>query len=408
MLTKAKNILCEQLTKNLAEQDFYKNVCTEIIIKNNVVMQLLHPSVIKDKRTGEDVFPEWAQNDIDKEYEPMIALCFSFSMKNDKQQLETFKARSDFGDFREIKDFGSWMYAMFFGTDVKKAAEKALDIAKDIYDADKVRNIKIVTSDIENGIEYAKKTILLPKKEPEPVKIDGIAMRVVEEEPNPTPVPVPEPAKVEPVAEMSDRTYRLTQWILGIVVAVFLVGLLIYVNRKNERHDNQPSYESEEFFESEAVDTVTDVPISEEERERILGKSTQQVAKEEPQVEIIGKWRETNSGKANYIWLLERNKSNNKYQVTISYPGGAEMAYNCIRKKIKRNEYIIHDPDHARNSGTNGLLTLQPGTTIYFISGFDNGANAILLLMPDNITRVYTNDTDSRYYELFANLQSFK
>lgn len=84
------------------------------------------------------------------------------------------------------------------------------------------------------------------------------------------------------------------------------------------------------------------------------------------------------------------------------------MAYNCIRKKIKRNEYIIHDPDHARNSGTNGLLTLQPGTTIYFISGFDNGANAILLLMPDNITRVYTNDTDSRYYELFANLQSFK
>lgn len=289
MLTKAKNILCEQLTKNLAEQDFYKNVYTEIIIKNNVVMQLLHPSVIKDKRTGEDVFPEWAQNDIDKEYEPMIALCFSFSMKNDKQQLETFKARSDFGDFREIKDFGSRMYAMFFGTDVKKAAEKALDIAKDIYDADKVRNIKIVTSDIENGIEYAKKTILLPKKEPEPVKIDGIAMRVVEEEPNPTLVPVPEPAKVEPVAEMSDRTYRLTQWILGIVVAVFLVGLLIYVNRKNERHDNQPSYESEEFFESEAVDTVTDVPISEEERERILGKSTQQVAKEEPQVEIIGK-----------------------------------------------------------------------------------------------------------------------
>ena len=261
MLTKAKNILCEQLTKNLAEQDFYKNVCTEINIKNNVVMQLLHPSFIKDKRTGEDVFPEWAQNDIDKEYEPMIALCFSFSMKNDKQQLETFKARSDFGDFREIKDFGSRMYAMFFGTDVKKAAEKALDIAKNIYDADKVRNIKIVTSDIEHGIEYAKKTILLPKKEPEPVKIDGIAMRVVEEEPNPTPVPVPEPAKVEPVAEMSDRTYRLTQWILGIVVAVFLVGLLIYVNRKNERHDNQPSYESEEFFESEAVDTVTDVPI---------------------------------------------------------------------------------------------------------------------------------------------------
>ena len=45
MLSKLNNVLCEQLAKNLAEQDFYKNVCTEILMKNEVVMRLLHPSM---------------------------------------------------------------------------------------------------------------------------------------------------------------------------------------------------------------------------------------------------------------------------------------------------------------------------------------------------------------------------
>ena len=76
MLEKAKIALCEQLKRNLAEQDYYKNICTEIIVKNEVEMQFLHPSVIVNERTGEEVFPERAQNDIDKEFDPMIALCF--------------------------------------------------------------------------------------------------------------------------------------------------------------------------------------------------------------------------------------------------------------------------------------------------------------------------------------------
>lgn len=94
-----KNVLREQLQRNLAEQDYYKNICTEIMVKNEAVMHLMHPSVIVNERTGEEVFPERAQNDIDKEFDPMIALCFSFSMKEQKQQLERFKARSDFGEF---------------------------------------------------------------------------------------------------------------------------------------------------------------------------------------------------------------------------------------------------------------------------------------------------------------------
>lgn len=39
MLEKAKIALCEQLKRNLAEQDYYKNICTEIIVKNEVEMQ---------------------------------------------------------------------------------------------------------------------------------------------------------------------------------------------------------------------------------------------------------------------------------------------------------------------------------------------------------------------------------
>ena len=68
MLEKAKNVLREQLQKNLSEQDYYKSICTEIIVKNEAVMHLMHPSAIVDERTGTEVFPERAQNDIDKEF----------------------------------------------------------------------------------------------------------------------------------------------------------------------------------------------------------------------------------------------------------------------------------------------------------------------------------------------------
>ena len=120
------------------------------------------------------------------------------------------------------------------------------------------------------------------------------------------------------------------------------------------------------------------------------------------QTEIIGKWRESSSGSFNYIWLLERNKSNGKYKVTVTYPGGAKMTFNCIRKNIKSNEYIFHDPY------LNRTFTLKAGETIYFIPNFDHGANAILLIAPNNVTRVYTNDIDNRYYELFSELQSIR
>ena len=106
MLTKAYDVLVEHVEKNLKNQDFRMNLCTEIILRNKIVVKLLHPSLIKDAQTGDDVFPERAQNDIDKEYEPAIALLLTFSMKQDKEQLERFKARTDFAEFVEIKDFG--------------------------------------------------------------------------------------------------------------------------------------------------------------------------------------------------------------------------------------------------------------------------------------------------------------
>lgn len=120
------------------------------------------------------------------------------------------------------------------------------------------------------------------------------------------------------------------------------------------------------------------------------------------QTEIIGKWRESSSGSLNYIWLLERNKATGKYKVTVTYPGGAKMVFNCIRKNIKSNEYIFHDPY------LNQTFTLKAGEPIYFIPNFDHGANAILLIAPNNVTRVYTNDIDNRYYELFSELQSIR
>lgn len=423
MLEKAKNVLCEQLQRNLAEQDYYKNICTEIMVKNEIVMHLMHPSVIVNERTGEEVFPERAQNDIDKEFDPMIALCFSFSMKEQKQQLERFKARSDFGEFREVKDFGARMYAIDFGTDVEKATEKCVDILRDIYEVEKLRNFKITTGDMESGEVYAKKTIFSPQSEPfKPKtpkrnavvpKVVGVATRVVEDEPTALPLvdgqikatQMSDTAKGVGLAkksddkDVSDKKYKKVMWLIGIVVASFLF-FVIMINRQSEP---QPS--DMETGVEEAVDSVEEAtPLSAEQRDSILGRSKpvatqEQPKKEEPKTESVGKWRETGTGDNNHTWVLEKNLSNGQYVLKNYYQGQFFQQHTCIRKKIKRSkDYVFHD---VRNEQT---FTLKAGSEIFFIPNFDNDANGILFIN-GSTGYLYTNDINPRVYDFFATLQ---
>lgn len=423
MLEKAKNVLREQLQRNLAEQDYYKNICTEIMVKNEAVMHLMHPSVIVNERTGEEVFPERAQNDIDKEFDPMIALCFSFSMKEQKQQLERFKARSDFGEFREVKDFGARMYAIDFGTDVEKATEKCVDILRDIYEVEKLRNFKITTGDMESGEVYAKKTILSPQSEPFKLKtpkrnavvpkVVGVATRVVEDEPTALP-PVGGQIKATQMSDtakgvglakksgdkgVSDKTYKKVMWLIGIVVASFL----FFVIMRNRQSEPQPS--DIETVVEEAVDTVEEAtPLSAEQRDGILGRSKpvatqEQPKKEEPKTESVGKWREIGTGDNNHTWVLEKNLSNGQYVLKNYYQGQFFQQNTCIRKKIKRSQdYVFHD---VRNEQT---FTLKAGSEIFFIPNLDNDANGILVIN-GSTGYLYTNDINPRVYDFFATLQ---
>ena len=422
MLEKAKNVLREQLQKNLSEQDYYKSICTEIIVKNEAVMHLMHPSAIVDERTGTEVFPERAQNDIDKEFEPMIALCFSFSMKEQKQQLEHFKTRSDFGEFREVKDFGSRMYAIDFGTNIEKAAVKCADILRDIYEVEKLQSFKVTTLDIESGEVYAKKTIYSPKNEPfKPKtpksntampKVVGVATRVVEDEPAVLPVadeqmPMMQivetekdiaPVKSNPAeGGVSNTTYKVVMWLIGIAVALFLFVII-----KNRQSDTQP-YATETAVE-EAVDSVEDsTPQSTEERDAVLGSNpvaTQEHAKkEESKTEIIGKWRETGTGDNNHTWVLEKDKLNGRYVLKNFYQGQFFQQHTCILKKIKRSkDYVFHD---VRNEQT---FTLKAGQEIFVIPNFDNNANGILVVN-GSTAYLYANDINPRLYDFFATLQ---
>ena len=415
MLTKAYDILLDQVENNLRNQDFRMNLCTEILLRNKIVVKLLHPSLIKDSQTGEDIYPEWAQNDIDKEYVSAIALLLTFSMKQDKEQLELFKARGDSKYFKEIKDFGVRSYAIDFGTDVQNATKKCIEIIKDIFEADSVKNIRINTINLADNSVFSKKLITAPKKQSESVKIDGIATRVVSEEDKTehieateSPI-VNEDAEVaKPVNDIGKKEYRIAMWILGIIVAILLVCLFEFINKKykQDADEYQQSQETYVWDGDSRTDTIS--TISATNRDRIMGKSSVNQSKAHtqvpvPQTEVIGKWREANSG-GNYTWILEKVKSSGKYQVTVTYPGGMSMVYKCTRKTVNRsNEYIFHDSDLGRN---NGVFTLNRGETLYFIPDFDDGANAILLICPENVTRVYTNDIDNRYYELFSDLKA--
>lgn len=420
MLKTTYDAIVTHLQKNLDKQDFYKNIQTEIDINENLIL-FLHPWYIKDVLTGNDVFPEKAQTDIDKEFEPSIALYLKFSMKENKQELACFKELDSFTQFKEIKDFGSRMYAIDFGTDIEAAASAFISVAKNVFNIEQVKSINIITIDTESSDTICEKTVHAPQKAPAPIKVDGVATRVVEEtksqdttittttDNDKTPSTATSEGKVDEENKEQDTKNDPAAVILCItIILILFLCLCIFVIMRQEQdkqEDNDRMTQTEQI-EIDTINTSNSATINVFDKQNQKEEEKIEIQEESP-TEIIGKWRETTSGSSDYIWILEKNKSTGKYHLTVNYPGGMTMEYKCIKKKIKKsNSYLFHDPDLSLSNGSNGTFTLKAGETIYFIPGFDGNSNAILMLMPGNVNRVYTNDIDNRYYEFFANLQS--
>ena len=152
MLRKTHEALTKQLRMNMDCQDFYKDPYTDLWIDSRIVMDIYptmefrHPLYVLNVNQ-EKVFPERAQLDIDKEFEPAIALVIAFSMKENKLELDRFRSMSVFSDFREIKDFGIRFYALDCGMDIQKAASTSIDIIKNVFDGEKVETIQVTSCD---------------------------------------------------------------------------------------------------------------------------------------------------------------------------------------------------------------------------------------------------------------------
>lgn len=152
MLKKTFAALTKQLQMNMDCQDFYKDPYTDLWIDSKVVMDIYpsiefrHPLYVLNGNQ-ENVFPERAQLDVDKEFEPAIALVIAFSMKENKLELERFRSMRVFPEFREIKDFGIRFYALDCGTDIQKVVSVSIDIIKDVFDGEKAQTIQVTSYD---------------------------------------------------------------------------------------------------------------------------------------------------------------------------------------------------------------------------------------------------------------------
>ena len=163
MLRKTYDALVKQLQMNMDCQDFYKDPYTDLWIDSKIVMDIYptmefrHPLYVLNGNQ-ENVFPERAQLDVDKEFEPAIALVIAFSMKENKLELERFRSMPVFPEFREIKDYGIRFYALDCGTDVQKAASVSIDIIKNVFDGEKAQTIQVTSYDA-SGEEICTKFI---------------------------------------------------------------------------------------------------------------------------------------------------------------------------------------------------------------------------------------------------------
>jgi hypothetical protein len=73
------------------------------------------------------------------------------------------------------------MYAVDFGVNVQAATDMCLSVIQSVYNVKTAKSITITTFDVDGGDQIMKRMIRPPKKAPEPIKIDGLATRVMEE-----------------------------------------------------------------------------------------------------------------------------------------------------------------------------------------------------------------------------------
>lgn len=384
--------LTKQLRKNIEAQDYYKSIVTEVRIGYNAnanVIQLLHPSQVLDLRTEDLVFPE-REWDIDKEFEEAIAIYFTFSMKADKKELQLFQELDIRKEFNEIKDFGIRAYAIDCGKDYNKAATYVNIILEKVYNVSEGSTITIETSDF-NNIESAKicrESLIVP------YKITGVATRVKEQKEdafsNETPLP-----------EISDKTYN--RLLFGAISIIILILIVFIVNMTQKETPTTDDIRAATQDTTLYVDSASTAPFGVVSSNSETSISTQETASEPEQNQVIGKWIETSYGNNGATWLLEKEASTGRLLLT-SRLGDIIQSYNCTKRRIKgNNSYIFHDPNV---SGNNGLFSMRKGTTIYYISGFDNNSDAILVPTQDGSAKIYSNDVDNRYYELFSDLSS--
>lgn len=384
--------LTKQLRKNIEAQDYYKSIVTEVRIGYNAnanVIQLLHPSQVLDLRTEDLVFPdrEW---DIDKEFEEAIAIYFTFSMKAEKKELQLFQELDIRKDFKEIKDFGIRAYAIDCGKDYNKAATYVNIILEKVYNVSEGSTITIETSDF-NNMESAK---ICRESLTVPYKITGVATRVKEQKEdalsNETPLP-----------EISDKTYnRLLFGAISIIILILIVFIVNITQKETPTTDDirAAAQDTTLYVDSASTDPLGVVSSNSE-----TSISSQETASEPEQNQVIGKWVETSYGNNGATWVLEKEANTGRILLT-SRLGDVIQSYNCTKRKIKgNNSYIFHDPDV---SGNNGLFSMRKGATIYYISGFDNNSDAILVPTQGGAAKIYSNDVDNRYFELFSNLSS--
>jgi len=384
--------LTKQLRKNIEAQDYYKSIVTEVRIGYNAnanVIQLLHPSQVLDLRTEDLVFPE-REWDIDKEFEEAIAIYFTFSMKADKKELQLFQELDIRKYFKEIKDFGIRAYAIDCGKDYNKAATYVNIILEKVYNVSEGSTITIETSDF-NNIESAK---ICKESLTVPYKITGIATRVKEQKEdalsNETPLP-----------EISDKTYN--RLLFGAISIIILILIVFIVNMTQKETPTTDDIRAATQDTTLYVDSASTAPFGVVSSNSETSISTQETASEPEQNQVIGKWIETSYGNNGATWLLEKEASTGRLLLT-SRLGDIIQSYNCTKRRIKgNNSYIFHDPNV---SGNNGLFSMRKGTTIYYISGFDNNSDAILVPTQDGFAKIYSNDVDNRYYELFSDLSS--
>jgi hypothetical protein len=384
--------LTKQLRKNIEAQDYYKSIVTEVRIGYNAnanVIQLLHPSQVLDLRTEDLVFPE-REWDIDKEFEEAIAIYFTFSMKADKKELLLFQELDIRKDFKEIKDFGIRAYAIDCGKDYNKAATYVNIILEKVYNVSEGSTITIETSDF-NNIESAK---ICRESLTIPYKITGVATRVKEQKEdafsNETPLP-----------EISSKTYnRLLFGAISIIILILIVFIVNITQKETPTTDDIRAVAQDTTL---YVDSASTDPLGVVSSNSETSISSQETASEPEQNQIIGKWIETSYGNNGATWVLEKEANTGRILLT-SRLGDVIQSYNCTKRKIKgNNSYIFHDPNV---SGNNGLFSMRKGTTIYYISGFDYNSDAILVPTQGGSAKIYSNDVDNRYFELFSNLSS--